>query len=123
MTTNMISKFTGKVYEGLNPYDNYLMIKDVGLVSPLNNLGLQFLQILFCRTVLFKDGKKYYELSFKPRALQSPTFKGKFWVDAENYAITKIDMQLSEKANINFINNFKYYVEYSLINEKWTPKK
>jgi len=121
MTTNMISKFTGKVYEGLNPYENYLMIKDVGLVSPLNNMGLQFYKY-YLQDSTFKDGKKYYELSFKPRALQSPTFKGKFWVDAESYAITKIDMQLSEKANINFINSFKYYVEYSLVNDKWAPK-
>jgi len=121
MTTNMISKFTGKVYEGLNPYENYLMIKDVGLVSPLNNMGLQFYKY-YLQDSTFKDGKKFYELSFKPRALQSPTFKGKFWVDAESYAITKIDMQLSEKANINFINSFKYYVEYSPVNDKWTPK-
>jgi hypothetical protein len=121
MTTNMISKFTGKVYEGLNPYENYLMIKDVGLVSPLNNMGLQFYKY-YLQDSTFKDGKKFYELSFKPRAIQSPTFKGKFWVDAESYAITKIDMQLSEKANINFINSFKYYVEYSLVNDKWTPK-
>jgi hypothetical protein len=121
MTTNMISKFTGKVYEGLSPYENYLMIRDVGLVSPLNSLGLQFYKY-YLQDSTFKEGKKYYELSFKPKAMQSPTFKGRFWVDSETYAITKIDMQLSEKANINFVNSFKYSVEYAHVNEKWTPK-
>lgn len=72
MTSNMISKFTGKIYEGLNPYDNYLSISDVSLVSPLNTLGLQFYKFYLIDST-FHDGKKYYELSFKPRTLQSPT--------------------------------------------------
>jgi hypothetical protein len=121
MTTNMISKFTGKVYEGLNPYDNYLVIRDVSLVSPLNGMGLQFYKYYLVDST-FSDGKKYYELSFKPRNVQSPTFKGQFWVDAESFAVTKIDMQLSEKANINFVNNFKYSVAYDLVDNRWTPK-
>ncbi len=121
MTSDMISKFTGKVYEGLSPYDNYLMISDVGLVSPLNTLGLQFYKYYLLDST-FKEGKKYYELSFKPRTLQSPTFRGQFWVEAGSYAVTKIDMQLSEKANINFINNFKYSVEFAKVDAKWTPK-
>jgi hypothetical protein len=121
MTSNMISKFTGKVYEGLNPYDNYLIIRDVGLVSPINSLGLQFYKYYLIDST-FKDGKKYYELSFKPKSLQSPTFKGKMWVESGSYALTKIDMQLSEKANINFVNNFKYSVEYDFVDGRWTPK-
>jgi len=121
MTTNMITKFTGKAYEGLNPYDNYLVIRDVSLVSPLNGMGLQFYKYYLIDST-FTNGKKYYEFSFKPRTLQSPTFKGQFWIDAESYAVTKIDMQLSEKANINFINNFKYSVDYEWVNGKWTPK-
>lgn len=121
MTSDMISKFTGKVYEGLNPYDNYLMISDYALVSPLNNLGLQFYKYYLLDSTL-TDGKKFYELSFKPKSLQSPTFRGKFWVEASTLALTKIDMQLSEKANINFINNFKYSVDYNEVQEKWAPK-
>lgn len=121
MTSNMISKFTGKVYEGLNPYDNYLMIKDVGLVSPVNTLGLQFYKYYLMDSTM-RDGNKYYELSFKPKNAQSPTFKGKLWVEKDSYAITKIDLQLSEKANINFVNNFKYAVEYEKNGGRWTPK-
>ncbi len=121
MTSNMISKFTGKVYEGLSPYDNYLMISDVGLVSPLNTLGLQFYKYYLLDSTL-REGKKYYEISFKPKNLQSPTFRGEFWVEGGTYAVTKIDMQLSEKANINFVNNFKYAVEYEKVKEIWTPK-
>jgi len=121
MTSDVISKFTSKAYEGLSPYDNYLMIKDIGLVSPLNNMGLQFYKYYLIDST-FKEGKKYYELSFKPKSIQSPTFKGQLWVEAGSYAITKIDMQLSEKANINFVNNFKYSVEYALVGGRWTPK-
>ena len=49
MTTDMITQFTGKMYEGVNPYDNYIMISDIGLVSPLNSLGLQFYRYYLVR--------------------------------------------------------------------------
>ncbi|MCE1198249.1 MAG: DUF5686 and carboxypeptidase regulatory-like domain-containing protein [Marinilabiliales bacterium] len=122
MTSNMITKFTGKVYEGLNPYDNYLMISDVSMISPMNGLGLQFYKFYLLDS-LKKEGKTYYELSFKPRNPQSPAFKGSMWVESESFALTKIDLQLSEKANINFVNNFKYAVEFEKAGDRWTPKK
>ena len=121
MTTDMITQFTGKMYEGVNPYDNYIMISDIGLVSPLNSLGLQFYHY-YLRDSTIVAGRKIYEISFKSRLPQEPTFKGKFWIEDESFALTKIDMQLSTKANVNFLNNLQYSAEYQKDGERWVPR-
>jgi len=121
MTTDMIAQFTGKMYEGVNPYDNYIMISDIGLVSPLNSLGLQFYHY-FLRDSTLVNGHKIYEISFKPRLAQEPTFKGKFWVEDESFALTKLEMQLADKANVNFLNNLQYSVEYQKKEDRWVPR-
>jgi len=121
MTTDVISKFTGKMYEGVNPYDNYIMVTDIGIISPLNSLGLQFYHY-YLRDSTVVAGRKIYEISFKPRLPQDPTFRGKFWVEDESFALTKLDVQLSEKANVNFLNNLQYSVEYQKTGERWVPR-
>ena len=121
MTTDMITQFTGKLYEGVNPYDNYIMISDIGLVSPLNSLGLQFYRYYLLDSTIVNN-KKIYEISFKPRLPQEPTFRGKFWVEDQSFALTKLDIQLSEKANVNFLNNLKYSIEYQKSDGRWVPR-
>lgn len=121
MTSDMITQFTGKMYEGVNPYDNYIMVSDIGLVSPLNSLGLQFYHY-YLRDSTMVNGRKIYEISFKPKLPQEPTFRGKFWVEDESFAVTKVDMQLSEKANINFLNNLQYSIEYQKKDGRWVPR-
>jgi hypothetical protein len=121
MTSDMITQFTGKMYEGVNPYDNYIMVTDLGLVSPLNSLGLQFYHY-YLRDSTMLNGKKIYEISFKPRLPQEPTFRGKFWVEDESFAVTKLEMQLSDKANINFLNNLQYSIEFQKTEGRWVPR-
>ena len=121
MTSDMITQFTGKMYEGVNPYDNYIMVTDIGLVSPLNSLGLQFYHY-YLRDSSMVNGRKIYEISFKPKLPQEPTFKGKFWVEDQSFALTKLDIQLSEKANVNFLNNLQYSIEYQKKEDRWVPR-
>jgi len=121
MTTDVISKFTGKMYEGVNPYDNYIMVTDIGIISPLNSLGLQFYHY-YLRDSTVVAGRKIYEFSFKPRLPQDPTFRGKFWIEDQSFALTKLDIQLSEKANVNFLNNLQYSIEYQKTGERWVPR-
>jgi len=121
MTSDMITQFTGKMYEGVNPYDNYIMVSDIGLVSPLNSLGLQFYHY-YLRDSAIVNGQKIYEISFKPKLPQEPTFRGKFWVEDQSFAVTKVEMQLSEKANINFLNNLQYSIDYQKKEGRWVPR-
>lgn len=121
MTSDMITQFTGKMYEGVNPYDNYIMVSNIGLISPLNSMGLQFYRYYLLDSTIV-DNRKIYEISFKPRHPQEPTFRGKFWVEDQSFALTKLDIQLSEKANVNFLNNLKYSIDFQKSEGRWVPR-
>jgi hypothetical protein len=121
MTVDMFSQYTGKMYESINVFDNYIMVSDLGLVSPLNKLGLQFYRYYLLDSAIV-DGHKIYEMSFRPKLPQEPTFKGKFWVEDQTFAITRLEMQLAEKANVNFVNNLQYAINLQKNNGKWVPR-
>ncbi len=121
MTVDMFSQFTGKMYEDINIYDNYLTLSDVGLISPVNSLGLQFYKYYLLDSVQNGDSK-IYEVSFHPKLVQEPVFDGKLWVEDGSFALTKLEMQLSEKANVNFVNNLQYKIEYQKNEGRWVPR-
>ncbi len=119
--TDIFTQFTGKLYEEVNIYDNYLTVSDIGLISPVNNLGLQFYKYYLLDSTV-NGNQKIYEISFRPKLPQEPVFKGKIWVEDGSFAITKAEIQLSEKANVNFVNNLQYKVEFQKIDNKWVPR-
>nr|WP_262921338.1 DUF5686 and carboxypeptidase-like regulatory domain-containing protein [Maribellus maritimus] len=121
MTIDMFSQFTGKMYEDVNIYENYITFSDIGLISPVNNLGLQFYKYYLLDSAQV-NGSKIYEVSFKPKLPQEPVFKGKFWVEDGSFALSKLEMQLSEKANVNFVNNLQYKIEFEKTDSTWTPR-
>jgi hypothetical protein len=121
MTSDMIAQFTGKTFEGINPYDNYVTISDIGLVSPLNSLGLDYYKYYLIDSTIVND-RKIYELSFKPKFVQEPVFQGKFWVEEQSFALTHLEMQMSPKVNINYLNSLQYSIEYQKTGDKWTPR-
>lgn len=121
MTSDMITQFTGKMFEGINPYDNYITLFDLGMVSPLNGLGLDFYKYYLLDSAVVNN-RKIYQLAFDPRLPQEPVFKGKFWVEDQSFALTKLEMQLSDKANVNFVHNLQYSIEYQKTGDKWTPR-
>jgi hypothetical protein len=118
---DVLSQLTGKLYEDVNIYDNYITISEVGLISPVNNLALQFYKFYLVDSILTGDSK-IYELSFRPKLPQEPVFIGKLWVEDGSFALTKVEIQLSEKANVNFINNLQYAVEFQKTDDKWVPR-
>ena len=120
--SDIFSQFTGKMYENIKIYHNYMTFSDVGFVSPVNTLGLQFYKFYLLDSVVTSENK-IYEMSFRPKLLQEPVFEGKFWVEDGSFAITKLEMKLTGKANVNFLNNLQYSIDFKKIEGKWTPLK
>ena len=122
MKSDMLSQLTGKLYEDVSIYDNYITLSDISFISPINNLGLQFYKYYLIDSVVTTENT-IYELSFRPKLPQEPVFIGKIWVEKESFALTKAEIQLYEKANVNFINNLQYAIEFQKTGTKWTPLK
>jgi hypothetical protein len=119
--TDIFSQLTGKLYENANIYENYFTVSDIGFISPINNLGLQFYKYYLIDSVV-SNYNTIYEISFRPKLPQEPVFMGKLWVEDGSFALTRAEIQLAEKANVNFINNLQYSVEFQKIDNKWVPR-
>lgn len=118
-----VAQFTGKIYQKINIYDNYINVFDQGLVSPIADAGLFYYKYYLIDSA-FIDHKWCYQISFKPKRKMEPTFTGDFWVNDSTWAIVKAQVRLAEKVNLNFVNDMVASAEYQLINDTlWFPKQ
>ncbi len=116
-----LAQFTGKLYQDYNIYDNYFNVFDQGFVSPIADQGLLYYKYYLVDSA-FIDNNWCYELSFKPRRKQEPTFTGFVWIVDTSYAVKKVQVRIADDANINFVNDMIATVEYVKVNDSiWMP--
>jgi hypothetical protein len=113
--------FTGKLYQKLNLYDNYMPVFETPFVSPIADFGLRFYKYHMMDT-LVENGHSYFHISFTAKRKQEKTFNGEMWVADTTFALWKVDMSMAADANINFIKNLHLTNEYVLVNDSlWFP--
>ncbi len=118
-----VTQFTGDMYQSINIYDNFIDVFGKGFVSPIANIG-QLYYKYYLTDSTFIDGNWCYKMKFKPRRQGDLTFIGDFWVHDTTFAIKKIQLRLSEKANINFIEDLALVQEFTWVNQsQWMPRK
>lgn len=116
-----VAQFTGKIYQEVNIYDDYITVFDQGLVSPIANAGLFYYKYYLIDST-FIGNKWCYQISFKPRRKMEPTFTGDFWVNDTTWAIVKANVRLADYVNLNFVNDIVASAEYKLLNDTlWFP--
>jgi len=95
----------------LDFYQEQIDIIGRGFTSPISNSArLNYDIFLNDSTVI--DGKLFYNFSFTPKNKYNPLFTGRFTVDGENFALTKVYAYIQKEANINFVNGFQANVSY-----------
>lgn len=118
-----VAQFTGKVYQNINIYDNYINVFDQGLISPIANAGIVYYKYMLVDST-FIENRWCYQISFKPRRKMEPTFTGDFWVNDSTWAIVKAQIKLSDMVNLNFVNNMVASAEFTPLNDTlWFPKQ
>ena len=122
MQTGMVTEFTGQLYTNPDPYSNFFEMSDVALISPLHDAGTTFYRYSL-RDSSMLNGHKVFEIAFYPKNKMDPAFKGKVWVVDSTFAVTRIEMRLSEAANVNFLRDLVFERDYSHQDEVWIPKK
>lgn len=113
---NSISQFSGKMYQRLNIYDNYMDLFEPGFVSPVADFGRMYYKY-YLEDSTFIDNSWCYKISFKPKRKLERTFYGYFWVADTSFAIKKVQLRVSKSVNINYLNDLIAINEYSKIND------
>jgi hypothetical protein len=118
-----VSQFLGDMYQNINIYDNYLHFFGKGFVSPIANFASLSYQYYIVDSA-YIDNVWCYKLNFFPKRQNELTFEGNLWISDTTYAVKRIDAEITEGANINFINRFSVHQEYSQVEkEVWMLTK
>ena len=113
---DQLSQFMGQMYLKVNPYDNFIQLFGKGFVSPIATFGPLYYKYYLIDSS-FINNKWCYQISYKPRRKQEPTFTGDFWVHDTTYALCKINARIAQDANLNFVNDLIFDLDYQHVND------
>lgn len=111
-----------KITTEFNFYNNQINILSRGFPSPISNTGLLYYNIYLSDSTIYNN-IKHYKFNFFPKSYKNITFKGHFWVESENWALTEIKASLPNSANLNFVKDLEVFVNYEKLNkDRWFYK-
>lgn len=117
-----ISKLTGEMYQNANLYDNNIMLFGKLFVSPISDNGI-FYYKYYLNDSLFIDNKWCYHIQFKPRRKQELLFEGNMWIADTSFALKRIEMKITDDANLNYVNAFSIIQEFDNSSGRWMMVK
>ena len=116
----ILEKMLGNMETELNFYDNSVTVFGKNLISPLANAGYAYYDYFLADSICSDSGKQY-EIHFRTRNAKNLAFIGKLWIDSTSLALTKIEAELPNQANINYIHNLRIEENFQQKTDKsWT---
>ncbi len=107
---SFITDLMGTSLQSFNFNQNFVRILAKDFISPLSNVCHRY----YVYTLLdssTENGKKNYKLKLNLKSEQDLGFLGHMWIEEGTWALTRIDVEISENANINFIDRIKLQQE------------
>jgi hypothetical protein len=111
-----VSQYTGRMYQQLNIYDNFILFFDPGFVSPIADIGRLYYKY-YLEDSAYIEGRFCYKISFKPKRKQERTFYGFLWVADTSWAIKKFQLRVSKDVNLNLLKDMVATYEYDQVND------
>jgi hypothetical protein len=113
-----VAQFTGDMYQNVNVYDNNILVFGKSFVSPISNNGPAYYKYYLVDSMVI-DGHFCYQIQFKPRRKQELLFVGNVWIADTAYAVKRLEMNIVDDANINYVNSFYVIQEYDNTGGAW----
>ncbi|HRN55270.1 MAG TPA: DUF5686 family protein, partial [Agriterribacter sp.] len=111
-----ISKMLGGMYQNVNVYKNFIPVFDKDFVSPISDYGSAYYRYAVPDTQ-YIGGRRFFHFLFTPKHKGENTFIGDAWIADSSYAVMKMNLRVSELANLNFVEKLDLIQEYQLIND------
>ncbi len=104
--------------------DNTVQIINKSFVSPLSRSGFLYYKYYLIDSLLLDDKYYCYEINFKPRREEDPVFHGTVWINDTTFALKRISVTVTGKAELNFIKRLKIQQDYEPFGTgAWFPVK
>lgn len=117
-----IAQFTGDMYQNVNIYDNNILVFGKTFVSPISNNGQAYYRYYLVDSMVI-DGHWCYQIQFKPKRKQELLFIGNVWIADTAFAVKRLEMNIVDDANINYINAFFVIQEFDNTSGAWMLTK
>ena len=109
--TDMVAQLVSKQENFYFP-DNTIPIINKSFISPLSRFGLLYYKYYLTDSLLLDNKYFCYEISFKPKREEDPVFYGTIWINDTTFALKRIAVTVTEKAELNFIKRLKIQQDY-----------
>ena len=111
-----------RVFQDIDVYKNRILFADKVFESPLSRNGFATYDYVLLDS-LQVEKEKHYTLYFFPRRAGDLAFTGNFTVSAPSYAITKINMRIDPKINLNLVSGLTIEKTFQVVNDStYLPK-
>lgn len=118
-----VSQILGSTFQQYNFYENNLYILDKDFISPLSITANSYYYFTLKDSVVI-DGKSCYQIRVDPKNPIDLVFSGTIWIETNSYALKQVNLEITDKANINFIEKLKIQQEFTEVEPTyWLPKK
>ncbi len=113
-----VAQFTGDMYQNVDVYDNNILVFGKSFVSPISNNGVAYYKYYLVDSMTI-DGHWCYQIQFKPKRKQELLFVGNVWIADTAFAVKRLEMNIVDDANINYVNSFYVIQEYDNQSSAW----
>lgn len=107
-----VMQFLGGITQKINIYEDYMHLFGQEFISPISKLGDKFYNYKGADTQIINK-EKYFHLFFSPKQEGSNTFSGDCWIYSGNWAIQRVNMNISITANVNFVKKLSIVQEFT----------
>src|SRR5690554_2994213 len=115
-TNQHILAFVKDLYNEYDIYDNFITVFDKSFHSPISRYGIDIYNYVLTDSA-YIENKWCYNIIYYPRRKGELTFKGDFWVNDSTFAIKKINMAVTQSANINWVKEIYIEQDFEIVND------
>lgn len=117
-----LTAIANRMVENVNVYDNFFLVLDKSFISPIND-NYQLYYKYYLEDSLYLNGQKCFQIRFVPKWKEDLAFSGTMFIHDTTFAIKKVDLQINNEINLNYVKDFKVKQEFVNVNNKWVQKK
>lgn len=106
-------------FDEIDVYDNQAMVQAKAFVLPFADGAIALYNYYIIDSTKGADSVWMYNLAFVPKSKSDLLFNGKATIRDSSFAITKIELGIDRRSNINFVNGFSLKQGFAYTGKGW----
>lgn len=110
---SFLSQLLGSTFQQYNFNDNILPILQKNFISPISKSSFLYYNYKMKSAYYPEDGGyKIYQIEVTPKNPLDLVFTGYIWIEDSTFALRRLSLSITNKANLNFVEKLKITQEY-----------